>query len=227
MEHCHERTQTCSETLPLHTAPWDSLDCPHIGNGRGSHWQTPARREIVGQCHADSSLCHPKHVSNVLLRVPQAAQGNRVLHQLPSYVWGYGVTKGVSTVWVTDWLDLKLDTMAFYKPNTENRSISSQTCQTRPGVFAMLQLAQTDLADLYSVSIVIIWRKTIHSENNCRYKIYSKLLVGSVSLISAFSWNDVYSKNDTNHAFSYFHNNLKSDVRSSISYKKRLKNTWY
>ena len=34
---CLSYTQNSSETLSLHTEPWNSPECPHIGNGWGPH----------------------------------------------------------------------------------------------------------------------------------------------------------------------------------------------
>ena len=45
-----------------------------------------------------------------------------------------------------------------------------------------------------------------------------------ISLIAAFSWNDVYTKTDTNDAFSYFHNNLKVMHDQAFPIKKLKKN---
>ena len=47
-----------------------------------------------------------------------------------------------------------------------------------------------------------------------------------ISLITAFIWNYVYTKNDTNDAFSYFHNNLKVMYDQAFPIKK-IKETYH
>ena len=47
-----------------------------------------------------------------------------------------------------------------------------------------------------------------------------------VSLITAFDWQEVYVNNDTNEAFSYFHNNLKLMYDHAFP-KKKIKKTYH
>ena len=85
----------------------------------------------------------------------------------------------------------------------------------------------TDVSDHYPI-FCLNWRmiaKKVEKYISCRSmnrRNYEKF----ISLITAFSWNDVYTKNDTNDAFSYFHNNLKvmSDQAFPI---KKIKKTYH
>ena len=79
----------------------------------------------------------------------------------------------------------------------------------------------TDVSDHYPI-FCLNWRmiaKKVEKYISCR-SMNRRNYKNVISLITAFSWNDVYTKNDTNDAFSYFHNNLKVMYDQAFPIKK-------
>ena len=85
----------------------------------------------------------------------------------------------------------------------------------------------TDVSDHYPI-FYMNWRisaKIVEKYFTCRI-MNRKSYETFVFLITAFDWQEVYVDNDTNEAFSYFHNSLKLMYDHAFP-KKKINKTYH